>query len=66
LGGHAACMGVRRGAHSALVAKPDWKGPLGRPTCEWKVNIGMDFLEVGWEARTGLMWFRVGKGGGHL
>ena len=44
--GHLACIGERRGAYRLLVAKPERKGPLGRPRLEWKDNIKMDLLEV--------------------
>ena len=49
-----------------LVAKPERKGPHGRPRLGWKDNIKMDFLEVGWETWTKLVWLRVGKGGVNL
>jgi len=59
-------MGERRGAYRILVAKLERKGPLGRTRLGWKYNIKMDLLEVGWEARTRLIWLRVGKGGVNL
>ena len=59
--GHVARMGERRGAYRVLVAKPERKGPLGRPRLGWKDNIKMNLMEVGWEARTRLIWLRIGK-----
>jgi hypothetical protein len=31
-----------------------------------KINIKMDLQEVGWGAWTGLIWLRIGTGGGLL
>ena len=50
-----------------LVRKPEGERPLGRQRRRWEVNIKMDLQEVGcgfiW---TGLCWFRIETGGGHL
>jgi hypothetical protein len=32
----------------------------------WEDNTKMDFQEVGWVAWTGLIWLRIGTGGGLL
>jgi hypothetical protein len=40
--------------------------PLGRPRRKWEDNIKMDLREVGWGAQTGLIWLRIGTGGGLL
>jgi hypothetical protein len=64
--GHVACMGERRGAYWALVGKPEGRRPLGRPRRKWEDNIKMDLQEVGVGAQTGLMWLRIGTGGGLL
>jgi hypothetical protein len=45
--GHVARMGEGRGVYSVLVAKPEGKRPLGRPTRRWENNIRMDLQEVG-------------------
>ena len=34
-------------AYKVLVAKPEGKRPLGRPSHRWKDNIKMDLREVG-------------------
>jgi len=47
------------------VGKPEVKRPLGRPRRRLEDNIKMDFQEVGW-AWIGLIWLRIGTGGGHL
>ena len=44
--GHVARMGEERGVYRGLVAKPEGKGPLGRPRRRWEDNITMDLQEV--------------------
>jgi hypothetical protein len=51
--GHAARKGESRGAHRALVGKPEGRRPLGRPRRRWENNIKMDLHEVGGGALTG-------------
>ena len=58
--------GERRSLYGVLVGKPEGKRPLGRPRHRWEDNIKMYLQEVGWGAWTGLIWLRVGTGGGHL
>jgi len=48
------------------VGKPDGKRPLGRRRRRWKNNVEIDLQEVGWRAWTGLIWLRIGTGGGVL
>ena len=36
--------------------------PVEKPRHRWKGNIKMDLQEVGWGARTGLIWLRTGTG----
>jgi hypothetical protein len=62
--GHVARMGERRSVYRVLVEKPEGKRPLGRPRRRWEDNIKIDLLKVG--VRTGLIWLRIGTGGGHL
>jgi hypothetical protein len=64
--GQVARMGERRGAYRALVGKPERRRPLGRPRRRWEDNIKMDLREVGCGAQTGLIWLRIGRGGGLL
>jgi hypothetical protein len=46
--------------------KPEETRPLARSTRRWEDKNKMD-LQVGWEeAWTGLMWLRIGTGGGLL
>jgi len=52
--------------YRVLVGKPEEKKPLGRPRPRWEDNIKMDLQKVGWGVWTGLMWPRIGTGGGRL
>jgi hypothetical protein len=53
---------------------PEEKRALGRPRCRWEDNVKMDPQEAGcWGIDwidlapwTGMIWFRVGTGGGKL
>jgi hypothetical protein len=42
------------------------KRPLGIPRGRWEDNIKMDLQEVGLRRWTGLIWLRIGTGGGQL
>jgi hypothetical protein len=59
-------MGEGRGAYRILVGTPEGRRPLGRPRRRWEDIIKMDLQEVGWGAWTGLIWLRIGRGGGLL
>jgi hypothetical protein len=59
-------MGEGRGAYRILVGRPEGRRPLGRPRRRWDNNITMNLQEVGWGAWTGLIWLRIGTGGGIL
>jgi hypothetical protein len=59
-------MGDRRGAHRVFVRVPDEKRPRRRPRHSWENNIKVNLQEVGWGAWTGLIWLRIGTGGGLL
>jgi len=49
------------------VGKHEGKRPLGRSRYQWENNIKMDLREVGWRGGwTGLIWHRIGTGGGLL
>jgi hypothetical protein len=62
--GHVARMGEGRGVYRILVGRPEGRIPLGRPRRRWEDNIKMYLQEVGWGAWTGLIWLRIGTGGG--
>jgi hypothetical protein len=57
-------MGEGRVAYRILVVRPEGRRPLGRPRRRWEDNIKMDLQKVGWGAWTGLIWLRIGTGGG--
>ena len=59
-------MRERRGVYRVWVGKPEGKRQLGRPRCRWEDNIKMDLQEMECEVWTGLIWIRIGTGGGYL
>jgi hypothetical protein len=58
--------GAKRNAYRRLVGKPEGKRPLGRPRHRLVNNIKMDHREIGWDGMDwiGLIWLRMGTGGG--
>jgi hypothetical protein len=64
--GHVARMGEGRCAYRILVGRPEGRRSLGRPRRRWEDNIKTDLQEVGCGAWTGLIWLRIGTGGGLL
>jgi hypothetical protein len=63
---HVASMRESRDVYRVLMGKSEGQRPLGRPRRRWEDNIKMDFQEVEWGTWTGLIWLRMGTGGGHL
>jgi hypothetical protein len=63
---HVARMGKSRSVYGILMGKYEGKKPLGRLMHRWEYNITTYLLEVGGEAWTGLIWLRIGAGGGLL
>jgi hypothetical protein len=63
---HVARMGEMRGIYRVLVGTTEGKRPLGRPRRRWEESMKMDLQKVGWRAWTGLIWLRIGSGGGLL
>jgi hypothetical protein len=59
--GHIALMGEKRNAYRLVVGKPEGKSPLGKPRHSWVIILGR--IGVVW---TGLVWLRIGTGGGAL
>jgi hypothetical protein len=56
----------RRDAYRVLVVKPEGKRSLGRPRRRWEDNIKLQRSGMGEGAWTGLIWYRIGTGGGLL
>ena len=59
-------MVERRGTYRVLVWNHEGKGLLGRVKRGWEDKIRMDLQEVRSEEWIGLIWLRIGTGGGHL
>jgi hypothetical protein len=64
--GHVTSTRERGGVYRIVVGKPEGRRLLGRPRRRRKDNIDMDLQEVGWEAWTESIWFRIGTGGRHF
>jgi hypothetical protein len=56
--GHVACMGEERKLYRDLVAKPEGKRPLGRPSHSWEDGFRMDLRKVG---LGGVDWIRLDR-----
>jgi hypothetical protein len=63
---HVTRIGERRGVYRGLVGKPEGRRPPGIPRHRLEDNIKMDLQEGGCGGMTGLIWLRIGTGGGHL
>ena len=63
--GHVARMGERRGVYRVLVGKPEGKGHLEDPGIDGRI---IRCIIMKWDrgAWTGLIWLRIGTGGGLL
>ena len=66
MAGHVARIGERIVVYRVLVRKPDGKRLIGRLRHKWEENIKMDFRKLGLGLWTGLIWLRIGTGGGRL
>ena len=64
--GQVARMGEGRGAYRVLVGKPEGRSLLGIHRHGWMDNGKIDLRGVEWGTRTGLIWLRIGTGGGLL
>jgi len=63
---HAGRMRDGRGTDRFLMWRPEKMRPLERPGRKWEDNIQMYLQEMGREAWSGLIWLRIGTGGGLL
>jgi hypothetical protein len=65
---HVTCYGIyqRASGLGRHKQRPEGKRSLGRTRRRWEDNIKMGLQEVGWGAWTGLIWLRIGTGGGLL
>jgi hypothetical protein len=64
--GHIARMGEGRDAYRIVVGRPEGRRPLGRLRRSSENNIKMDLQEWYGKAWPGLIWLRIGTGGGLL
>jgi hypothetical protein len=55
--GDEARMGETKNVY-ILVVMPEWKRPLGRPSCRREYNIILDLREVGWQ---GVDWMHLAQ-----
>ena len=62
--GHVACMGG--GAHRVLVVKPEGKNHLEDPGLDGRIILRWIFRKWDVGAWIGLVWLRMGTGGGYL
>jgi len=60
--GHVARMAERINAYRNLVANPEGKRPLERPSCRWEDDISMDLKEV---RHKDVGWIRMARDRGH-
>jgi hypothetical protein len=58
-------MGEMSNAYEILVWKPEAKRPPRRPRCIWEDNIKTDLTEIVFGVWIGLIWLRIGTGGGN-
>jgi hypothetical protein len=65
MGGACRTRGEVGNAYKILVENPEGKMPLRRPRCRWEGKIKMSLTYCG-KAFAGLIWIRVGTGGGLL
>jgi hypothetical protein len=59
-------MGEGKGVYRVVVAKPEGKRPLGRPSRRWEDNINAVFRKWDVGVWAGWSWLRIETGGGHL
>jgi hypothetical protein len=66
VGGACSTYGESRGVYRVLVGNPGGKRPLGRHRLKWDYNIKTDLQKWDVRAWSGIIWLRIGAGGGHL
>jgi hypothetical protein len=66
MGGACSTYGKRRGVYKVLVGKTDGKNHLEDPGIDGRIILKWIFRKWDVGAWTGLIWVRIGTGGGHL
>jgi hypothetical protein len=64
--GHVVSKGERRCVYRVLLGRSEGKRPRGRLGVDGRVILKSIFKKWDGEAWTGLVWLRIGTGGGHL
>ena len=64
--GHTSRVGERRGAYTVLVGKPEGKNYFQDPDIDGRIILRWIFRKLNGEKWTGLIWIRIGTGGGQL
>jgi hypothetical protein len=64
--GHVARMGEGTGAYRILVGRPEGRNQLEDPGVDGRIILKWIFKKWDGEAWTGLIWLRIGTGGGLL
>ena len=59
-------MGNRSGVYRVLMGKHEERGHLGDPGIDGRIILRWILRKWDVRARTGLIWLRIGSGGGHL
>jgi len=59
-------MGGRRGVYRVLVGKPREGDQLENPSVDGRIILRWFFRKWDVGTWTGLIWLRIGTGGGHL
>jgi hypothetical protein len=57
-------MGERRGAYGVLVGKPEGRNHLEDPGVNGRIILKWTCERLDGGAQTGLIWLRIGTGGG--
>jgi hypothetical protein len=62
--GHVAHMGEERGACRILVGRPEGRNHVEDPDVDGRIILKWIFKKWDWGGWTGLIWLRIGTGGG--
>jgi len=64
--GHVARMGEGRGVYRVMVGKPEGKRPIEHQGVDGRIILSWIFRKWDVGEWTGLIWLRIGTGGGLL
>jgi len=66
MGGARSTYGEKIGASGVLLGHRRQRDHLEDLSVDGRIKLKWTCKREDWEARTGLIWLRIGKGGGHL